>query len=126
VRDHEPKADAEANPRPAATVERAGLHADGTRLVLRDGRAVQLTALPDADGPRRVRRVLRRVTQVDLHLSPEHVSAGVVGLAHRRSCRLPVSLGTALALTLQGVPTVLLIDDAVAASADGRPAGALA
>ena len=103
--------------------ERAGLHADGTRLALQDGRMVQLRTLPDPDGPRRVQRVLRRITRVDVRLSTGQVTATVSGVGHRRECELPVSLGTALALTLGGVPTAVTIDDAVGAVA---PLGASA
>ena len=106
-----------------ATVDVAGLHADGTRLVLRDGRVVQLNALPDPEGPHRVQRVLRRIARVDLHLAAAQVTANVSGVGHRRTSRIPVSLGTALALVLDGVPTAVTFDASVTTTA---PSGALA
>lgn len=104
-------------------VERAGLNADGTRLALHDGRVIQLRTLPDPDGPRRVQRVLRRITRVDVHLGTGQITATVSGVGHRRACELPVSLGTALALTLEGIPTAVTIDDAIGSVA---PLGASA
>jgi hypothetical protein len=87
-----------------APVRRASLHADGTHLALPDGRVVELRALPDPSGSRRVHRVLRRVERVDLTIEPDGVAANVLGIGHRRACRLPVSLPTALALVLGGAP----------------------
>jgi hypothetical protein len=104
----------------SATVERAGLHADGTRLALHDGRVVQVAALPDPEGCRRVHTVLRRVERVDLRIAATGVTAVVIGIGHRRQCQLPVSLGTALALMLAGDPCAVTVAEA------GQPAGATA
>jgi hypothetical protein len=105
------------------TVDRATLLANGVRLDLADGRAVQLNALPDRDGLKRVRRVLRRVELVELDLGATAVTATVVGVGHRRQCRVPVSLGTALALVLRGTAASFSISDAVLV-ADGAGASA--
>ena len=104
-------------------VERAGLHVDGTRSGAARRPSGPAAYPPDPDGPRRVQRVLRRITRVDVRLGIGQVTATVSGVGHRRECELPVSLGTALALTLGGVPTAVTIDDAVGAVA---PLGASA
>jgi hypothetical protein len=94
-------------------VDHAARQAGGVRLDLADGRAVQLNALPDREGLRRVHRVLRRVERVELDLGATAVTATVIGVGHRRQCRVPVSLGTALALVLQGAATTFTISDAL-------------
>jgi hypothetical protein len=101
-----------------ALVRRAGLHADGTRLALHDGRVVHLPVLPDPDGPVRVRAALRRVASVELFVDEPACVAFVRGLGHRNRCRLQVSVGTALALALDGVPaTVTVVSDPTGAVA---------
>jgi hypothetical protein len=97
---------------------RAGLHANGTRLALHDGRVVQVPALPDPDGPARVRAALRRVSRVELIVERPVSVAFVHGLGHRHRCSLQVSVGTALALALDGVPTtVTVLSDPTGAAA---------
>jgi len=93
-------------------VQRAAFHADGTRLTLADGRALQISALPDSTGTTRVHAALRRITQVDVEIDGDLVSTRVLGIGHRRECSVPVSLETALALALEGCPcSVQLPDD---------------
>jgi hypothetical protein len=94
------------------TVDRAARHDGGVRLELADGRAVQINAQPDLEGVRRVRRVLRRVERVELVLGATALTASVIGVGHRRRSYLPVSLGTALALVLQGTGTTFAISGA--------------
>ncbi|HEX7095707.1 MAG TPA: hypothetical protein VF183_07475 [Acidimicrobiales bacterium] len=78
-----------------------------TRLHLRDGRLVRIGALPDLAGADRVRGALRRVLEVDLTVGPDRAGAVVVGLGHRREHTMPVSVGTALGLVVQGTRGVL-------------------
>jgi hypothetical protein len=93
-------------------VQRAAFHADGTRLLLTDGRALQLAARPDPTGAHRVHAALRRITQVDVSVEGDLVSTCVHGIGHRRQCTVPVSLETALALALEGCPcAVELVDE---------------
>jgi hypothetical protein len=88
-----------------STVGRADARADGTHLLLHDGRSVRLGVLPDPTGTRRVGRVLRRVERVDVTIDDAGVRAAVTGVGHRRRRCVPVALRTALSLTCAGVPT---------------------
>jgi hypothetical protein len=80
-------------------------------LTLADGRALQIAARPDPAGSTRVHAALRRITQVDVAIDGDLVSTQVHGIGHRRECSVPVSLETALALTLEGCPCSVQISD---------------
>ena len=88
-----------------ARVTRANSSADGVRLGLDDGRCVQIAVQPDPAAEQRVLHSLRRVLGVDLVVSNDDVAARVRGIGHRFPTTLPVSIATALALVLTGVPT---------------------
>jgi hypothetical protein len=103
--------DAAGGRRPV-TVDRAARQDGGVRLELADGRAVQINAQPDPEGVRRVHRVLRRVERVELVLGATALTASVIGVGHRRRSYIPVSLGTALALVLQGTGATFAISGA--------------
>jgi len=92
-------------------VQRAAFHADGTRLTLADGRALQISALPDPAGTTRVHAAMRRITQVDVSIDGDLVSTRVHGIGHRRQCSVPVSVETALALALEGCPCSVQLPD---------------
>lgn len=95
----------------------ADVDADGTHLCLLDGRTLHFAALPDRAGAPRVRAALRRISHVEIVVDHGRAAARVQGLGHRRLHVVPVSLGTALALAVEGSPTVVdLVDDAQAAS----------
>ena len=101
-----------------ARVARAEAGADGVRLGLADGRCVQISVQPDHSAEQRVHHSMRRVLCVDLVVSDDHAAAWVRGIGHRRPCTVPVSIATALALVLSGVPaTVALRSEPEAVSA---------
>ncbi len=62
---------------------------------------------PDVSSARRWQRVMRRIHRVEIDGSRGGYQATVWGVGHRREVRLPVPLGTAIALGLAGVPLVL-------------------
>lgn len=90
----------------------ADVATDGTNLCLTDGRTLRFSALPDRGGCPRVRSALRRISLVEIIVGGGRASAAVLGLGHRRQHVLPVSIATALALAVEGSPTVVdLIDE---------------
>ena len=92
-----------------AQVRHAALRDGGTRLTLGDGTRLQISALPDSPGGARAKACFRRIARAELIVDAESVSARVRGVGHRRTEIVPVSVGTALALAIDGVPTVVVL-----------------
>ncbi|MGH1503237.1 MAG: hypothetical protein ACRBI6_06765 [Acidimicrobiales bacterium] len=82
--------------------------ADRFVVIAEGGSADQLAARPSHDAARRWCRTLRRVDRVVLHHSDAGWAAAVHGVGHRRPVRCRVSIDTAIALALGGVPASLV------------------
>src|SRR5687767_15642649 len=98
--------------RPALVGRVAAVEPDGTGSVLvvdtTHGRLrLTVAARPDAALARRLTGGLRRVRWVRVAGSPLGTTCELVGAAHRNPVQRPLPLSAALALAVDGVPTVV-------------------